>query len=325
MTTEPNQSEAAVDTEDTTLRQQTAEELLGPIQWRSDVKGHFPCPGVEWHTHDSSPEAVVFLDGAPTISCFHQSCAALVEEANRQLRSRIGRRESGRPVRQQGLPLTQEQIERRILVQKLERVAAEWDHWFWTSIGQPVLPWDLCRLSPTTLPDKIYHDSGQFLHLFHPEDCVWFGELDESKFCNVSSLVEDRRFRAPFITPSTFRPGTQHRRNADVLCRRFLVVESDEMSLSQQAALLLALGDKWPLAAVVATGGKSLHGWFRWREEWDSTLGLRVLKAQLQALHCDTAAIKPSQPYRCPGVLNRKTGRFQALLYLNLANSYAQL
>jgi hypothetical protein len=44
--------------------------------------------------------------------------------------------------------------------------------------------------------------------------------------------------------------------------RRFLIIEADRGSLDQQAAVIGHLGTYAPLAAVVFSGSKSLHGWF---------------------------------------------------------------
>ena len=41
------------------------------------------CPGGDLHSSPSRPgEAVVFLEGAPTLHCFHASCAGVVAEFN---------------------------------------------------------------------------------------------------------------------------------------------------------------------------------------------------------------------------------------------------
>jgi len=44
--------------------------------------------------------------------------------------------------------------------------------------------------------------------------------------------------------------------------RRFIIVEFDQGSLNQQAAILWHLARYAPLALVVFSGSKSLHGWF---------------------------------------------------------------
>jgi hypothetical protein len=44
--------------------------------------------------------------------------------------------------------------------------------------------------------------------------------------------------------------------------RKFIVIEQDQGSEDEQAAVLLHLAEEAPLALVVHSGGKSLHGWF---------------------------------------------------------------
>jgi hypothetical protein len=44
--------------------------------------------------------------------------------------------------------------------------------------------------------------------------------------------------------------------------RRFLIVEFDAGTTDDHAALLLHLAEREPLAIVVFSGSKSLHGWF---------------------------------------------------------------
>jgi hypothetical protein len=44
--------------------------------------------------------------------------------------------------------------------------------------------------------------------------------------------------------------------------RRFLIIEADRGDLDQQAAVIGHLGSYVPLAAVVFSGSRSLHGWF---------------------------------------------------------------
>ena len=44
--------------------------------------------------------------------------------------------------------------------------------------------------------------------------------------------------------------------------RRFLVIEFDQGNVDDHAALFLHLLEKAPLALVVHSGSKSLHGWF---------------------------------------------------------------
>ena len=43
--------------------------------------------------------------------------------------------------------------------------------------------------------------------------------------------------------------------------RRFLVIEQDQGTIDEQAAILLHLAERRPMALAVHSGSKSLHGW----------------------------------------------------------------
>lgn len=78
----------------TSERVRAAERVLGAVQWTGDATGFATCPGKEKHTSGDGPrDCRVSVDGAPTISCFHGSCRAEVEAANKSLRSLVGKAE----------------------------------------------------------------------------------------------------------------------------------------------------------------------------------------------------------------------------------------
>ncbi len=63
-------------------------------------------------------------------------------------------------------------------------------------------------------------------------------------------------------TGKTQEGGTSEHTLESTGPRRFLVVEFDTGTGDEQAALLLHLAERAPLALAVHSGGKSLHGWF---------------------------------------------------------------
>ncbi len=68
----------------------TAERVLGGVDWQTEVSGYCRCPGEAFHTSaNGRKDCRVNVDGAPTIFCFHASCAAVVAEANRRLRREL--------------------------------------------------------------------------------------------------------------------------------------------------------------------------------------------------------------------------------------------
>ena len=73
-------------------RQITA-SIVGAVDWQTEVSGFCRCPGEALHTHQNGKkDCRVSVDGAPTIYCFHASCALAVAEANRALRRELGAR-----------------------------------------------------------------------------------------------------------------------------------------------------------------------------------------------------------------------------------------
>ena len=68
-----------------------ASRLLGDVDWQTEVSGFCRCPGASLHTSaNGKRDCRVNVDGAPTIFCFHASCASVVAEANRRLRRELG-------------------------------------------------------------------------------------------------------------------------------------------------------------------------------------------------------------------------------------------
>ena len=70
---------------------QVAEKILGAVDWQTEVSEFWRCPGEAMHTNaNGKKDCRVNVDGAPTIFCFHASCAGAVAEANRRLRRELG-------------------------------------------------------------------------------------------------------------------------------------------------------------------------------------------------------------------------------------------
>jgi len=75
-------------------RRAIAERILGSIRWENATHGFCVCPGQHLHTTGNGErDCEVHLSGAPTVHCFHDHCAGIVEGANHELRSQIGKTE----------------------------------------------------------------------------------------------------------------------------------------------------------------------------------------------------------------------------------------
>lgn len=140
-------------------------------------------------------------------------------------------------------------------------------------------------------------------------------------------------------SPMTARQGTNQsgrtgpRTLANTAPRRWLVVELDfkasnadgtprpEAQLLRErtaqdlcAAILLRLAGFGPLALVVSSGGKSLHGWFKCDGVGDEDL--RPFFAEAVRLGADPATWVRCQFVRMPGG-TRENGNEQSILYFN--------
>ena len=96
--------------------------------------------------------------------------------------------------------------------------------------------------------------------------------------------------------------------------RWFLVVEFDQGDVDDHAALLWHLALKAPLAMVVHSGSKSLHGWFFCAGQPEERL--RQVMRYCVSLGADRATWSRSQFVRMPDGL-RDNGKRQVVYYFN--------
>jgi len=96
--------------------------------------------------------------------------------------------------------------------------------------------------------------------------------------------------------------------------RRFLVVEFDDGTLDQQAAIHYHLGTKFPLTLIVFSGSKSLHGWYY--VQGSTEFHTREFFNYACSLGADRATWTKSQFVRMPnGVRDNK--KRQSVIFLN--------
>jgi hypothetical protein len=160
--------------------------------------------------------------------------------------------------------------------------------------------------------------------MFQPDDTVWLGNVWDSginkrtkeKFTNRFRTVTEWRKLLPayeFTSHCTFKAGSFSRSDESLAERRYMVVESDELSRDEIGAVFRWLmGRDLRLRAVVYSGKRSLHGWFDYPGDAD----IRELKAILHGLQCDPSTLRASQPVRFAGRKRKDTGNIQKLLYL---------
>jgi len=303
-----------------TPAQRQAEEIVGQVDWQSDNHGLCKCPGEAAHTsHTRIRDTTVFVDGAPTIFCWHTSCTPYRDEANRKLRRAISTDPLYKPtnIMSGGTATPKLIIKKDPHAEVLDRIKtiAESNkqryltHYNWD-------PADMYEESPVKLGDPA-QDYHLFLSMFNVADNIWIGDVKDSGRHpqNFRSAWDWKKLDEPigqFTTGATYKLDTVSRSNDTVEHRVFLVVESDVLTKPEMGAVFQLMRDLFSmkLHAVVDTGGKSLHGWFEMppKNEW-----VDQLKAFLIPLGCDPATFKPSQPVRIPG--SKRNDKMQSLLW----------
>jgi hypothetical protein len=181
---------------------------------------------------------------------------------------------------------------------------------------------DLWEQSPVRIEDNAAHTEEIIDALFPGNPLLCCGK-DSSHFDTRSREEWQGKLSAlQLIVPSpmTARRGlTQEgKRSAHALSitgqRRFLVVEFDQGNVDAHAALLLHLAEDAPLALVVYSGMKSLHGWFYCAGQPEERLEHFMRYAV--SLGADRATWCRSQFVRMPDGL-RADGNRQVVYYFN--------
>ena len=77
------------------VRERIASKLLGELRPFPEKGGFLvTCPGQNFHTQKNQPKDTwVHLDGAPNVSCVHNSCSHVISSFNKVLQSEIGKAE----------------------------------------------------------------------------------------------------------------------------------------------------------------------------------------------------------------------------------------
>lgn len=300
-----------------------AESIVGPVDWQDSFVGYVEkCPGEHLHTNrNGHRDCQIIMDGAPTIFCFHTSCAGFVDDANHRLRSAIGKAERGGFGPDNPWRPSPEDIARRNEKERAEKLKGKAKASLAKILAQfQVAEPDLWEVSPVRLDGDIKDEWRAHLGLFAPDDVVWIGDVFDSgkpehqrKFRPVSEWLKERKCPGNFTCGSTFKPGTYSRSNENVEKRPYLVIESDTLNRGQMLSVTAWAQQFMRLRAILFTGGKSLHSWFDYPDE----SAIAKLKLILPELGCDPALFKPAQPCRLAGAWREDKSNFQHLLYLD--------
>ncbi|MCX7010523.1 MAG: hypothetical protein NTY53_25315 [Kiritimatiellaeota bacterium] len=208
---------------------------------------------------------------------------------------------------------------------------------------------DLRAMSPIKLSDAA--QSAQDLDvLYQPTDLLFIGDNGSAAPEDIKPAGEWRELwldghdLRPQIIPNplTGQPGlckdgkTSYRCDACVAQHRFAVVEFDLVPpalrdpralnepwpFDEQAKFWAgAIAAGWPVAALIHSGGKSIHAWLAVNaasaEEWARDVEQKLFGDLLVPLGVDSACKNESRLSRMPGAFRADKQAWQRLLYLN--------
>jgi hypothetical protein len=181
---------------------------------------------------------------------------------------------------------------------------------------------DLAEMSPVKWGDGKPHTEEIIDVLFPGNPLLCIGQ---SKY-DFNTMPRDtwrgRLTGRQFIVPSPMtqvygvtKSGKKSKHTLDNTGpRRFLIIEFDEGTFDQHAAILMHLAEFAPLVMAVHSGSKSLHGWFHCTGQ-DEEKVLRFMRYAV-SLGADPATWTKSQFVRLPDG-QRDNGKRQQVAYFN--------
>lgn len=317
-----------------------ASRIVGAVEWQSEVSGLCRCPGEALHTtRTSAKDCRVNIDGAPTIFCFHASCAGAVAETNKRLRRELGASHweitlpggnvlrSGDVLRSDGTVVPRETLTTAPSSQPTEKLILENVRIIAERCREQMLMrfhWQLSAIlsdSPLQVCERDPEDQFRTWLKLWPAHChVWIGDVFSSgkpehrtHFRPVAEWYQIGPALGNFTCGSSFKPGSFQRSNENLNGHRFLVVESDTLAKDEVGAVFAYLRRRlrYRLHCIIDAAGKSLHAWFD--APRNAVLEAR-LKAGLVAFGCDPKVFTYSQPVRVPGAW--RGGKLQRLVWL---------
>jgi len=181
---------------------------------------------------------------------------------------------------------------------------------------------DLWEASPVKWEDSENHAEEIIDALFPGDPLLCIGKSSREFATRSRSKWRGRLSEVQLIVPSpmTSRTGiTKEGKESEHTLsntgpRQFLVVEQDQGTPDEQAAILLHLSKMGPLVLAVHSGSKSLHGWFACLGRPDEEL--RPFMNNAVTLGTDPATWTRSQFVRMPDG-TRDNGSRQSVFYFN--------
>lgn len=181
---------------------------------------------------------------------------------------------------------------------------------------------ELWESSPSRFDDGESH-ADDVIDVLFPDNPLLCVGMSNSQFATRSREEWRGRLAATQLivpSPMTVRYGQTQEGKQSEHClentgpRQFLVIEQDSGDADEQAAVLLHLAERAPLALAVHSGSKSFHGWFMAAGQPEDRL--RRFMCYAVSLGADPATWTRSQFVRTPGG-TRDNGKPQTVYFCN--------
>lgn len=277
-----------------------AESILGEIDWQDATTGYCECPGAHLHTNPTRErDCRVTLDAedgyAPTVHCFHHSCKSVIDDYNHRLRSAIGKA-NWHAEHRTGAPM------------RVSDIADPFE----TFLKVCFEPEDILSIAPGMVPDgetrALPEHGGVNVHTRDQ----W---LERAKAKGgIARLFSTKHGLYIRVNPVTAKSNGSDK---DVTRFRHTLIESDTLPKHEQERILRGSG--LPIAALIDSGGHSIHAWVRVDAEDKAQYHERrerLWKALPEGFEIDSQNKNPSRFSRCPG--GRRGDKVQKLLAVNL-------
>lgn len=195
---------------------------------------------------------------------------------------------------------------------------------------------DLWEASPIRLTWGLEVEAAEFLRLmYEPQEYVFIGNRHSTgqahcrtaeEWCRIfTAHPPDEEYALLVPNPVTGQPAPtkdgkpSYRALSALAERRYAVLEFDRADMPPARQLPFWRGMRLPnAAAVIDSGGKSLHLWLRFAatdpNAWNCSV--KPIFGKLAAMGVDRAGDTGGQMCRLPGVRRAETGRWQRLLWL---------
>lgn len=202
---------------------------------------------------------------------------------------------------------------------------------------------DVAALSPVPI-DCPVREQGRLLlsQLYDDDDIVFLGSKQVKVtagnmpiflgpawgWCNALALPDNEIPELVGLNPLSSKPAPSksdpeqltYRGDNCVQSYRYTMAEFDEIPLPDQLAFWSAV--RLPIAALVFSGGKSIHAWIHvtgveTAAQWEQEIKLGLYGSVLAPLGVDRSCYSPAHLARFPGHSRADTGKAQQLIYLN--------